>query len=323
MSFFWKEMMMFRCLLALMPLAAVFGSVNEPIRWEWQTGYRNDNLHWHLENPGDDNELSYSEHYRDLQFWENALTVQVIHRDIALFVRGAGAFGSGPLKQRFSGLNFTAEEPQLKFNTDVWTMDGWGYFGYSVNLTADRVYKSILLPFVGVSVNYEHLSRQGSHTAEGLAAGAASDTFSMESSLPGAEQTTWYGPLLGGLFLIQPGGPMQFEAGYAYRRLHLRFKTKYATEVSLYSGGNLISVTDKLESFKVKDGSNIGQMGWARLEYVVSRAWRLGLFAQIQYFTSRVLDVTLKNKITGSETPQKYKIRWTTVSGEATVSRTF
>ena len=170
--------------------------------------------------------------------------------------------------------------------------------------------------------NYENLDRQGSHTAVGEATGAAS-TFFLESTLPGAEKTTWYGPLVGGFFLIQPGGPMQFEAGYAYRRLHVRFKTKIETEVSLYSDGDLLSTTGKLESFKVKDGGNLCQSGWARIDYLASKVWRIGLFSQVQYFTSRVLDVTVKNKTTGANTPQKYKMRWTAVSGALTVSRTF
>ncbi len=320
---FRKEWMKFLSLLALAPLAALFGSVNEPMRWEWQTGYRNDDLHWHLENPGDASELTYSEHYRNLQFWENALTVKVIYRSIAVFVRGAGAFGYGPMKQRFSDLDFTAEEPQLRFDTGAWTMEGWGYFGYAVNLTADRLYKVILVPFVGANVNYEQLSRRGSHTSDGEAAGATADTYSLESTLPGSEETTLYGPLMGAFFLVQPGGPMQLEAGYAYRRQHLRFKTKIQTDVSLFSGNNLLSTTEKLESFRSKDGSNIGQMGWARLDFLLSREWRLGLFAQIQYFTSRVLNVTLRNKTTNEDIPQKFKIRWTAISGEFTVSRTF
>lgn len=291
------------------------------MRWEWQTGYRNDDLHWHLVNPGDGDELTYSERFRNLQFWENALAIRVIYRDIAVFVRGAGAFGSGPLKQSFANLPFTSEEPQLNFSTGVWTMEGWGYFGYAVNLTADRLYKVILVPFVGCSVNYEHLDRHASHTATGAAVNA--DTYAMTSTLPGAEKITTYGPLLGGFFLIQPGGCLQFEAGYAYHRLHLRFKTRIETETSLFNTGALISQSRASDTLTVKDGSNLGHSGWIRLDALPAPAWRSGLFAQIQYFASRVLDVTLQDKTNKTSIPQKYKARWTAISGGATLSRTF
>lgn len=312
--------MKFLSIFLFVPLL-LFASVNEPMRWEWQTGYRNDNLHWHLQNPGDASELTYSEHFRNLQFWENALSIRVIYRDIAVFARGAGAFGNGPLYQRFSDLPFTWQQPRLVFHTDAWTVDGWGYFGYSVNLTSDRTYKVILIPFVGASINYEHLDRPGSHTAEGSAVGA--ETFSMNVSLPGAEKMTWYGPLIGAVFLIQPGGYFQMEAGYAYRRLHLRFKTKTETETALSTSGAVVTQSSKLEAFKVKDGGNLAQTGWAKIEFLLSRQWRLGLFSQVQYFTSKVLGTTVKNKTANTEASQKYKVRWTAVSGELTVSRCF
>lgn len=306
--------------LLLAPLAA-FASVNEPMRWEWQTGYRNDDLHWHLINPGDGDELTYSERYRNLQFWENALSIRVIYRDLAVFVRGAGAFGNGPLKQSFANLPFTPEELQLSYSTGVWTMEGWGYFGYAVNLTADRLYKVILIPFVGCSVNYEHLDRHGSQTATGPAYGA--ETFALTSVLPKPEKITIYGPLLGGFFLIEPGGRLSFEAGYAYHRLHLRFKTKIETETSLFTSGALVSKTAAIDTLTVKDGSNLGHSGWVRIDGMATQAWRLGLFGQIQYFASRVLGVTLKDKINSTNIDQKYKARWTAVSGGATLSRSF
>lgn len=291
------------------------------MRWEWQTGYRNDDLHWHLVNPGDGDELTYSERFKNLQFWENALAIRVIYRDIALFIRGAGAFGNGPLKQSFANLPFTSEEPHLTFSTGAWTMEGWGYLGYAVNLTADRLYKVILIPFIGCSVNYEHLNRNGSHTAAGAAVNA--DTYVMTSTLPGAEKITTYGPLLGGFFLIQPGGRLQFEAGYAYHRLHLRFKTRIETETTLYNAAIPTPQPNTSDTLTVKDGSNLGHSGWIRLDAQATLAWRFGLFTQIQYFASRVLGVTLQDKINNTSTPQKYKARWTAISGGATLSRTF
>lgn len=301
---------------------ALTASINEPMRWEWQTGYRNDNLHWHLQNPGDESELTYSEHYRNLQFWENALSLRVIYRDIALFVRGSGAFGKGRLKQRYSDLSFTSEEPQLFFDTNVWEVEGWGSFGYAVNLTPDRTYRVGLIPFVGYGVNYEYLDRNGIHTAEGEAT-SPSDTYTLKSRFPSPEKMTWFGPLIGGLLMIQPGGLFQLEVGYAYHRMHLRFKTKYETTESLFSGQNLTGSITKLQFFHIKDGANLAQSGWGRIDFYLGSKWRLGLFGQIQYFASRVLDTSLQNLIAGTETPQKYKVRWTAVSGALSLSRSF
>ena len=53
-------------------VAPIFATVNEPLRIELFSGYRNDRLHWHLQEGGTGT-LNYSEKYRDLQFWENGL----------------------------------------------------------------------------------------------------------------------------------------------------------------------------------------------------------------------------------------------------------
>jgi hypothetical protein len=247
--------MRLRWLLLFLPCLAA-ATVNEPFRLTWQTGYRNDRLHWHLQDPGS-GILTFSEKIRNLQFWENALSLRVIHRDLTLFVRGAyGAFGRGDLK---NSLSFRSE-------VDAWSAGGWGYFGYAVTLTPDRVYKVILVPLVGYGVEAEKI----------------------HSNL----RTCWYGLLFGGYFLVQPGNRLQFEAGYAYHRVHVRLTAK---------------------PVKVSDHGNLAHSGWASMEYIVNRAWRIGLAAQIQYFASRLLEV--------NHGLQKFKARWTPISGYVTLSR--
>jgi hypothetical protein len=247
------------------------------MRWEWQTGYRNDNVHWHLQNPGTGT-LTYSERYRNLQFWENALALRVIYRDIAVAARAASAFGHGGLKERY------AQEELFFFHpTSAWTIEGWGYFGYSVNLTDNRTYKVILVPFLGYGANAETLHREGISPKESMC---------------------WYGPLIGGFFLIEPGGQLQFEVGYAYHWLDLRFHAKYP-----------ILNTDKFQTVKIKDSGNLGHSGWGRMDYLLSKYWRCGGFAQIQYFTSRVSNA--------DGLSEKYKARWTAISGGLTLARTF
>jgi hypothetical protein len=301
----------------------LFGTVNEPMRLEWQTGYRNDNFHWHLQNPGDGGALLYSEHYRNLQYWENALQLSVIYRDIALFARGAyGALGSGQLKQRFANTSYTPLQPILFFHTQGWTLDGWGYFGYSVNLTDGRTYKVILVPFVGYGANYERLDRQGSEETSGTANPPATG-FTLLSSLPKNLHTTWFGPLIGGFFRIVPGGRMRFEAGYSYHWEHVRMTSYRKTQVSRVSGSTLLSTNQETAKIKVKDGGSLAHSGWARLDWDLDQAWRAGLYAQIQYLVSRVLNANVKNEQTGAVLQQKYKARWTAVGGAATLSRTF
>ena len=102
-------MFKFRWIYTLIPYSILCGSVNEPLRWEWETGYRNDTLHGILKNPADTGDVSYSEHYRDLQYWENALTFRAIHRDIAIFVRASyGCFWPGFFKAKVRQSKFYA-----------------------------------------------------------------------------------------------------------------------------------------------------------------------------------------------------------------------
>lgn len=317
-------MFKFRWFYTLIPCSIVCGSVNEPIRWEWANGYRNDTLHWHLKKPDDKRALCYTERARDLQFWENALTVRAIHRDITVFARGSfGAFGKGSLKQKYSNLNFTSENPIFSWKPTSWNFDGWGYFGYSVDLTSDRTYHVILIPMAGFGVNVEQLDIDGRHSLTGLVA-ISDQSFSMTSALPGKERMCWYGPLVGGLFIIQPGGRLHFEAGYAYHWLHLRLRSIRQTGIALYSpNGDLISESEQSKKLKVKDGGNLAHTEWGRIDYLLSKSWRIGLEGQVQYFSSRMLDAEMKDKSTSKHVSQKFKARWTAISGVFIVARTF
>jgi hypothetical protein len=300
--------------LFLMIPGFVYCSVNEPMRWEIETGYRNDGLHWHLQDRGDNSALTYSEHFRHLQFWENSLALRVIHRDIALVAQGSyGAFGSGSLKQRYANVPNVSDSPTFYWHPDSWTVAGWGYLGYSVNLTDNRTYKVVLIPLVGYGIDCEHLKTHGTHET-------SEPSYSMTSSIPCDEHMYWFGPLFGGAFLFQPGGRLQFEIGYAFHRLHVRFFEKRRFGLSISDPVSETSETDKM---KVKDKGNLAHSGWMRLDYAISKEWRWGLTGKMQYFASRILDVFVKNQETGVKTSQKFKARWTTISGTMDFSRTF
>ena len=74
--------------LFILFVSALSATVNEPLRCEVFSGYRNDRIHWHLQDPGAGGTLTYSERYRDVEYWENGLVLKTIHRDLTFFLRG-------------------------------------------------------------------------------------------------------------------------------------------------------------------------------------------------------------------------------------------
>lgn len=224
----------------------LLASVNEPLRIQVFTGYRNDRIHWHNQTE--------SQLYRDVQYWENGIGFKVIHRDLTFFLRGAyGTFGKGTLDQNSE-----------QSDTSGWTADGVGYFGYAINLTADRSYKVLLTPLIGYSGSFEQLTSMF--------------------------RQVWNGVLLGGNFTIEPIAPLIFNAGYSFHFLHNRMR---AQTVEMNSSGNK------------------GHTGWAQMDWIVTYLWRLGLGGQLHYFSSR------------GNYSKHFKLRWTSVSGWAQISREF
>jgi len=166
---------------------ALAATVNEPLRCEVFSGYRNDRIHWYL--PGQ------STLYRNVQFWENGLTLKAIHRDLTFFMRGSySAFGKGTVSQT---------------PTSGWAADAAGYFGYAVNLTADRLYRVILTPLVGYSACFERLD-------------------------PTNLRLVWNGFFVGGGFTVDTTGRLVFNAGYSYHFMHNRV---HAQSIKANGGG--------------------------------------------------------------------------------------
>lgn len=280
---------------------SLFATVNEPLRIEVFSGYRNDRIHWHLKTPGEDNSLTYTELARNVQFWTNGLVLKAIHRDLTFYIRGSyGAFGKGTLYQRYYNLPFTSESPQYQFNTDGWAADAAGYVGYAVNLTADRTYKVVLIPLIGYSGYWEQLSRNNGEAQSPVLSG-------FNSSLPSIFKLVWNGFFLGANFLIEPGGRLVLNAGYSYNIMHNRMHTQ------LESGfdGDVVRQTVKTNA-----EGNPGQSGWMQVDCLLPRLWRIGLGADIHYFSSRVINAS----ITDVE-DQNLKLRWTSISGWLQISR--
>ena len=104
-------MKFYSLLLFCLPLAA---TVNEPLRVEVFSGYRNDRIHWHLQQGGEGT-LFYSEIYRDVEFWENGLMLKAIHRDLSFFLKGSyGTFGRGTIFQRYANQSFAIDQPKFQ-----------------------------------------------------------------------------------------------------------------------------------------------------------------------------------------------------------------
>lgn len=285
-----------------------FGTVNEPLRCGVFSGYRSDRQHWHLQDPGSGGALTYSELARGLQFWENGISLQGIRRDIVFYLKGSyAAFGRGPVFQRYANLGFTNEQPHFQFSSQGFAADTSGYLGFAVNLTADRLYKVIFIPLLGFSAHFEQLRRQ--HGTPSLFDGGG---FTMQSSLPQKLYQTWYGVFLGGGFQIEPMARLVLQTSYSYHWLHCRFKTNVENRV------NAIETRTKVS---VSAGGNMGHTGWAELDYLWTQLCRFGIGAQIHYFSSRVVDASLDQNDEYSS--EKFKLRWTSISGYLQVSRAF
>ncbi|OGN65402.1 MAG: hypothetical protein A3E80_03670 [Chlamydiae bacterium RIFCSPHIGHO2_12_FULL_49_9] len=323
---------MYKKLLFCLLASSIYATVNEPLRWQLSSGYRNDRIHWHLQNPGDESAIFYTELYRNVQFWENSLTLRVISRDLMFFLRGSyGAFGRGELSQHYEGLAITQDQPQFEFDTSGWSADGSGYFGYAVNLTDGRTYKVILTPLIGYSGHFEQLSRKNPSPNPYLTNVAEGANFlTMYSSLPNQLKMAWYGLFLGVGFIIEPGDGFVFNAGYAYNWLNARTKTTFQYQADL--GSPVVSSDITTYKMKAVASGNLGQTGWAQLDYMIAKFWRMGVGAEVRYFSTQVLTTKLKSTVqelfpdpstVEGELAQKFKLRWTAISGWFQISREF
>lgn len=306
--------------IGIVPLS-LCATVNDPLRVAVMTGYQNEQLHWHLQDPGGAGLLTYSEQYPSSNFWNNQLVLKTIYRDLVLYLQGGyAAFGNGTVRQTFTNLSYATDSPQLTFSSNGWSADAFGYVGYAANLTSGRTYQLLVIPLVGFSAFFETLHRQGSPTWRSeQAVGATS--YQLRSSYPKPLTQTWYGFLLGAALRIAPGGRFLMDLGYAYNWLHLDFKAGWSQSLQLYENSTILSQSDTTCAIKSKSSGNLGQAGWVVLDWWLDQAWRAGLAGQIRYFTSTVLSVDEERN--GIDVPQKLKVRWTPITISVTISRSF
>lgn len=277
----------------LLLTCSLFATVNQPLRVEWLTGYRNDRIHWHLEEPGSPSFTTYSELMRDVEYWENGLVLSWVSRDLSFYFRGNyGTLGRGDLFQSYPGLS------DFQFTTHGWCADAVGYFGYAVNLTAGRLYKAIFTPLIGYSGYFEQLRRSGGNEL---------------SQLPGDFRLVWNGVLLGGTFGVQPGGPLEFKAGYSFHFMHNRVHTKVQ---------NSLNGSETVQLIRATSGGNNGHSGWLQMDWAINPHWRVGINGLIYYFSTRVVDANIRKTGRGNFS-EKLKLRWTVIKAAAQISRQF
>jgi hypothetical protein len=308
------------CLFFLFVLS-IHATVNEPFRFELLSGYRNDHLHWHLETGGSGT-LTQTQITRDALVWENGLTIRTIYRDLVLFLGGSyGAFGKGRMEVRYADLSFATDQPHFRFRTHGWAANTSGYFGYAINLTADRTYKVLLIPLFGFTADFEHFENSGAKPAPWESTDAVGATsYTMSAGGPNSIHSTWYGAFIGAAFQIEPGGPVNLRGGYCYNWLHALFRAKYENTVSLFDP-TLISETETHFSFRAKGGGSLGHTGWGQIDWLISRDWQTGFGAKIHYYSSNLLETKLHEQ--SATLSQKLKIRWTSISGWFMISRRF
>ncbi len=250
--------------------------------------------------------LAYTELYRDVEFWQNGLSLRVIHRDFTFFLGGAyGTFGRGTLYQTYSDLPFTSEHPQFEFNTEGFSADGSGYVGYAVNLTEGRTYEVLLTPLIGYAGHWEHLERHG-----------GTPNSYMTSTCPQNLRLSWNGFFFGADFAANPGNRLHLRAGYAYNLMKMRLHTLYNYENAGQNTSNRI---------KAVQGGNPGQTGWLELHYSLDQFWRIGFGGLINYFPAQVVDTALTREVNSvtTQVPTQLKLRWTSVSGWLALSGEF
>ncbi|OGN56832.1 MAG: hypothetical protein A3D96_07380 [Chlamydiae bacterium RIFCSPHIGHO2_12_FULL_44_59] len=268
-------------------ISVLSATVNEPPRVEWSGGYRNDRIHWHLQDPAPPSALTYSELYRNIEYWENGLTFSRIYRDLTIYLRGTYAvFGKGSVFQNFPSV------ATLQYATSGWAADVEGYFGYAVDLTEDRVYSVILTPLIGYSSYFEEISNRSG------------------ASLPGAFRLVWNGFLFGATFGVDPGGPLSFCLRYSYHLMHNRIHTA------------LLNPFSERQSLRESSGGNSGHTGMVQVDWRLHQDWRFGAQSLLHYFSTRVVDATVRQSGRGNFS-QKLKLRWTVITAAFEISRYF
>lgn len=298
-------------------LFPLFSTVNEPLKVSFYSGYRNDKLHSHLQEGGT-GLTTYSENEKGIEFWQNGIYLKTIHRDFAFYLQGNySAFGRGNVTQKYKNVSFTGDPLNFSYSTTGFATDAEGLFGYAVNLTPDRTYKTLLIPQVGYSFFFEQLKRKGNTTT------VSGNDFMMTSSLPGRQNVYWYGFFTGGWLYLEPSQLVSLLLGYDYHFLKHSLRSEIQNRVRELSGDDLASEILESNDLKAHAGA-VGQSGLLELTYAFSRSFQVGIGGRILYFSTK--DASAREEISqttlfpdpGSSTFQrreKYKMRFASVSG--------
>lgn len=314
-----KKYLMF--FLITCPLVA---TVTEPWGIKLESGYRQDHIKWRLDE--EITALPYKEKYKDLKYFQNSLEIQKIYRDIYFDMSGSySAFAKGEMEQE-SSLN------RFFFNTDGYSYSLSSSLGILANLTPDRHYQVILMPFFNYSFFSLRLNRKNSSPEYTDPLTSSIDTLTF-ATLPKQLKNDWYGPAIGMQLWVRPYCPIEFQLGYSYHWLYLKsdFEIRSNTR-EVMPGDVLISDILQIQKGKVNSSGNLGHFGFIKSHYNAGDCYKVSLAGYIYYVSSQIHSVDVKQTeqelvgtpfIVQTESKRKYKLRSTSVQILLGITRFF
>jgi hypothetical protein len=201
----------------------------------------------------------------------------MIHRDIYLLFQGTWAtFGRGAVVQT---LPFNNIPVLLTYKTRGNDYSIFGVLGYQVNLTEGRYYKVFLTPLFGYAGYWKRISKMMGKTSI-----ATSGDYVFEEDLEHNQMhDTWYGPIIGGDLLIEPGGRVNCNFYYMFNWLKLNHSDYMGYKVT-----NAVLGIDEIMVKKTiaKCVRDRGQYGGVKLFFSATSYLNVNVEMQFRYFSS-------------------------------------
>lgn len=283
-------------------------SNTEPLFIEIGTGYRQDNLCWEILSNDKLETFLGQEKYNGLNYLQTQCTMRTIMRDVYVLAQGTWAtFGRGKALQN---MPYDQRDIILKYKTEGNDYSLMGVLGYQVNLTDGRHYKAFLTPLFGYAGYWKKLTKK-----LGQKPSIQQDDYIFEEQTQGNKlDDCWYGPIVGGDLLIEPGGNISCNFYYMFNWLKLNH-----TDYMKYRVINSVLDIDELIEEKVvaKGVHDRGQYGGFKLFCTATSHLNVNMEMQFRYFSSYkyqvktfVYDTTLHDFVTTTTERRDKMIHW-------------